>query len=65
MFGASLIGKGKAVALRNYGQNEAERALGPYLYDDDVQVMSSFEMNKFASLTYGTQVCIDLFNLMG
>ena len=38
MFGSSIIAKGKAVALRNYG-NEAERAIGPYLFDDDVQAV--------------------------
>lgn len=64
MFGSAIMSKGKGAALQNYG-NEAERAMAKTLYDDNVQVMSSFEMNKYASLTYGAQVCMDVFNLLG
>ena len=58
-----LITKGKGVALSKFG-SEAERALAPYLYDDKVQAMSSFEMNKIASLTYGEHCCDNIFELL-
>lgn len=64
MFGSRLITLGKGVALSNYG-NEAQRLVAPYLYDDSVQLMSSFEMNKIASLTYGDECCDQIFELLG
>jgi hypothetical protein len=44
--------------------SQAERELQPLLVDDDIQVLSSFEMNKVASLTYGELVCDDIFELI-
>jgi len=63
MFGSSLITKGKGLAFSKYG-TEAERVVAPYLFDDSVKVMSSFEMNKIASLTYGEKCCEDIFDLL-
>jgi len=64
MFGSSIITKGKGAALTKYG-SEIERTLAPYLYDDSVQVMTSFEMNKVASLTYGEECCDQIYDLLG
>lgn len=48
----------------NANTSQAERELRPLLLDDGVQVMSSFELNKVASLTYGDLVCDEMFELI-
>jgi len=54
MFGSSLITRGKGLAFSKYG-TEAERVVAPYLFDDPVQVMSSFEMKH---LSHKSNICI-------
>jgi len=44
--------------------SQAEKELRPLLFDDGVQVLSSFELNKIASLTYGDLVCDEIFELI-
>lgn len=44
--------------------SQAEKELRPLLLDDGCQVLSSFELNKIASLTYGDLVCDEMFELM-
>jgi len=44
--------------------SQAEKELRPLLLDEGCQVLSSFELNKFASLTYGDVVCDDMFEFM-
>lgn len=48
----------------NTNISQAERELRPILLDDGCQVMSSFELNKVASLTYGDLVCDEIFELI-
>lgn len=48
MYASSVIARGKA-ALQG---TEIEQRLAVLLYDDAVQVISSFELNQLASLTY-------------
>ena len=43
--------------------SQAERELQPLLVDEGIQVLSTFEMNKVASLTYSDIVCDDIFEL--
>ena len=43
--------------------SQAEKELRPLLFDDGCQVLSTFEMNKIASLTYGELVCDEIFEL--
>jgi hypothetical protein len=44
--------------------NPAEQQIKGLLYDDSIQVLSSFELNKIASLTYGDIVCDEIFELL-
>jgi hypothetical protein len=48
MFTSSVLARGKA-ALQG---SETEQRLSVLLYDDAVQILSSFELNQLASLTY-------------
>jgi len=51
----------------NYKKNgtEPQRILGSYLYDDTRHVLSSFDMNKIASLTFGNEaVCNEIFDML-
>jgi hypothetical protein len=60
MYPASLVLKGR-VALNG---TEAEQHLANFLLDENVQVLSSFELNQIASLTYGEMVCDQIFELL-
>jgi hypothetical protein len=51
---ASVLARGKA-ALRG---SETEQRLAVLLYDDSVQVISTFELNQLASLTYHESMVI-------
>jgi hypothetical protein len=51
---ASVLARGKA-AIRG---NETEQRLAVLLYDDSVQVISTFELNQLASLTYHESMVI-------
>jgi hypothetical protein len=44
--------------------SQAEKELRPLLLDDGVHILSTFELNKIASLTYSDLVCDDMFELM-
>lgn len=44
--------------------SKAEKELRPLLFDDGCQILSSFELNKIASLTYGDIVCDEIFELI-
>ena len=43
---------------------ETERRLGTMLFDDSVQVLSTFELNQIASLTYGDESCDQIFEML-
>ena len=44
--------------------SQAEKELRPLLLDEGCQVLSTFELNKLASLTYGDLVCDDIFEFI-
>lgn len=60
MYPASLVLKGK-VALQG---SEAEQQLASLLLDENVQVLSSFELNQIASFTYGEKICDQIFEML-
>jgi hypothetical protein len=45
-------------------ETPAERQIRALLFDECVQVLSSFEMNQVASLTYGDLVCDQIFEMI-
>lgn len=45
-------------------ENETHAKLATLLLDEYVQVLSSFELNQIASLTYGTEVCDEIFEML-
>ena len=48
----------------NKHETPAERQVKTLLVDDGIQVLSSFELNKVASLTYGDIVCDQIFEMI-
>jgi ENTH domain len=46
------------------GQTTAEKQLRPLLFDEAVHVLSTFELNQMASLTYNDVTCDDMFELI-
>jgi len=60
MFASSVLARGKA-ALQG---SEPEQKLAHLLHDETVHVISSFELNQIASLTYGDLVCDILFEIL-
>lgn len=46
------------------GPTPTQKALGDILNNDAVHVLSSFELNRIASLTYGDDVCEEIFEML-
>lgn len=44
--------------------SQAQKEVKPLLTDEGCQVLSTFDLNKIASLTYGDMVCDELFELI-
>lgn len=44
--------------------SETEKRMAMVLFDDGVQVMSTFELNQLASLTYSDQTCDQIFEVI-
>lgn len=42
----------------------AQRAVGDVLFNDSVHVLSTFDLNRIASLTYGDDVCDEIFEML-
>ena len=45
-------------------ETPAEKQVKALLFDDGVQVLSTFELNQIASLTYGDLVCDQIFEII-
>jgi hypothetical protein len=57
-----------ALALRariHKDGTETEKRLANLLFDDALQVLSTFDMNQIASLSYGDEPCEQIFDLLG
>ena len=46
------------------GPTPTQKALSEVLNNDNVHVLSSFELNRIASLTYGDDVCEEIFETL-
>lgn len=42
----------------------AQRQVGDLIFDETIQVLSTFELNRIASLTYGEMVCDEVFEIL-
>jgi len=51
--------------INNNAMTPAEKQLRPILCDDGIQVLSTFELNQVASLTYNDVTCDGIFEFMG
>jgi hypothetical protein len=60
MFSSSVLARGRA----HLQGNDTEQKLAALLHDDAVQIISSFELNQIASLTYGMSVCDQIFEIL-
>jgi len=58
-----FMGKSKAASFRNNG-SEGQRIVAYYVFNDGIQIMNTFEMNRFASLTYGERVCTEIYDML-
>jgi ENTH domain len=59
----SFNGLALRAKIHNEG-TEAEKRLATLLFDDGIQVLSTFEMNQIASLSYGDETCEQIFDLL-
>jgi ENTH domain len=46
------------------GPTPAQKQVGEVLFNDSLHVLSSFELNRIASLTYGEMVCDEIFEML-
>jgi hypothetical protein len=60
MFSSSVMARGRA----HLQGNDTEQKLASLLHDDAVQIISSFQLNQIASLTYGGAVCDQIFEIL-
>lgn len=52
------------IMFGNKRRSDAEKIISGLLYNDSVHVISSFELNQIATLTYGELVCDDIFECL-
>lgn len=43
---------------------ETQRTLASMIYDDEVEVLTTFDMNRIATLTFGDEVCGEIFDVL-
>ena len=44
--------------------SETQQVVSGILYDDNLEVLTTFDMNRIASLTFGNAVCDEIFELL-
>ena len=49
---------------RNKGPTPAQKHMADVLFNEQLHVLSSFELNRIASLTYGDEVCDEIFEIL-
>ena len=59
---AGAFTRGKSAAIQTFG-TDAQKVLVSLLFEDRVQIISTFDMNKVASLTYSDDVRDELFDV--
>jgi len=59
----SLLTKSRSIINQTFG-SETQCIVSAMLYDDHLEVLTSFEMNRVASLTFGDVVCDEIFDLL-
>ena len=52
-------------AKKSLDGTETEKRLAVVLFDESVQVLSTFELNQIASLTYSNETCDQIFEMLG
>jgi hypothetical protein len=58
-----FVGRGKAASFRNKG-SDGQRIVAYYIFNDSIEIMNTFEMNRFASLSYSENVCNEIFDML-
>ena len=59
---AGAFTKGKAAAIQTFG-TDAQKVLVSLLFEDGVQIISTFDMNRVASLTYCDDTEDEIFDV--
>ena len=53
------------VIQKEFGNlTEAQNILSRQIHNDSVEVLSTFDLNRIASLTFGEVVCGEIFDLL-
>ena len=66
MFKATIPGilnKSRTLLARRFG-SEIQNLLAQMLFNDDVNVLTTFDMNRIASYTFGDMVCGEIFDVL-
>ena len=59
----SIMNKSRTLIARRFG-SETQRILADMLYNDDVNVLTTFDMNRVASYTFGDSVCGEIYDVL-
>lgn len=59
---SGILTKGKAATVKAFG-TDSQKIVVDMLFEDGVQVISSFDMNKVASLTYVEDIMEEIFEV--
>ena len=66
MFKATIPGilnKSRTLLARRFG-SETQNLIAQMLFDDDVNVLTTFDMNRIASYSFGDTVCGEIFDVL-
>jgi hypothetical protein len=58
-----ILNKSRSIMTKTFG-SETQRILADMIYDDEVEVLTTFDMNRIATLTFGDEVCGQMFDVL-
>lgn len=58
-----ILNKSRSIMTKSFG-TETQRILASMIYDDEVEVLTTFDMNRIATLTFGDEVCGEIFDVL-
>ena len=58
-----ILNKSRSILTKSFG-TETQRVMASMIYDDDVEVLTTFDMNRIATLTFGDEVCGEIFDVL-
>jgi hypothetical protein len=58
-----LLNKSRTLVARRFG-SETQNLVAQMIFNDDVNVLTTFDMNRVASFTFGDRVCGEIFEML-